>query len=139
MATVTVPGTGGSTIGEGFGNSSNLALAQQIANALAAASGAGKLQVTTASSTTVSPPPSNPGGVNELIINAGGDYTVPGGSPPGTPDWVVILDSTAAVTIHGSPNMSVWGGLNTDTIIDPAAIVLSEIRRRRSRDHQRHR
>ena len=126
MAAVTVPGTGASTISELFDNANNLALAQQIANALAAASKAGTLNVTTASSTSVPPPPPNPGGINELIIATGGDYTIPGGTPPGSPDWVVILDSTAPVTIHGSPNMSVWGGLNTDTIIDPAAIVLSE-------------
>ena len=99
-------------------------VAQQIANALAAASKAGTLNVTTASSTSV-PPPADLGGINELIIATGGDYTIPGGTPPGSPDWVVILDSTAPVTIHGSPNMSVWGGLNTDTIINPAAIVFS--------------
>ena len=118
--------TGASTISESFDNANNFALAQQIANALAAASKAGTLNVTTASSTSVPPPPPNPGGINELIIATGGDYTIPGGTPPGSPDWVVILDSTAPVTIHGSPNMSVWGGLNTDTIIDPAAIVFSE-------------
>ncbi len=127
MTTVTVPGTGGSTIGESFDNASNLALAQQIANSLRAASDAGDLKISVAGSPASDlSPPSNPGGVNELIINSGGDYTIPGGSPPGTPNWVVILDSTAPVTIHGSPNISVWGGLNTDTITDPAAIVLSE-------------
>ena len=125
MTTITVPGAGGSKIGETFGNPNNTALAQHIANVLAGALNAGNLDIVVASSTSVGPPPSNPGGVNELIINAGGDYTVPGGSP-GSPDWVVILDSTAPVTIHGSPNMTVWGGLNTDTIVDPAAIVLSE-------------
>jgi hypothetical protein len=127
MTIVTVPGAGeGSTIGESFDNANNLALAQQIANALAAASSTGSLHVTTASSTSVPPPPSNPGGINELIINAGGSYTIPGGSPPDSPNWVVISDSKAPVTINGSPNITVWGGLNTEKITDPAAIVLSE-------------
>ena len=125
MTAITVPGADGSKISETFGNPNNTALAQHIANALAGALNAGNLNISVASSTSVGPPPSNPGGVNELIINTGGDYTVPGGSP-GSPDWVVILDSTAPVTIHGSPNMTVWGGLNTDTIVDPAAIALSE-------------
>jgi Ca2+-binding RTX toxin-like protein len=127
MSSITVPGGGGSQISESFDNPTNAALAQQIANAIAAASNAGTLNVTTASSTSVPPPPSNPGGVNELIINTGGSYTVPGSTSPNAPPWVVILDSAAPVTVHGSPNTSVWGGLNTDTIvIDPSAIVLSE-------------
>jgi Ca2+-binding RTX toxin-like protein len=128
MTSVTVPGSGGSEISESFDNKTNAALAQQMANAIAAANTAGKLTIVTATpgGGAVPAPPSNPGGVNELIINSGGDYTVPGGSPPGTPPWTVILDSTAPVTIHGSQNTSIWGGLNTDTIIDPSAIVLSE-------------
>jgi Ca2+-binding RTX toxin-like protein len=126
MSSITVPGSGGSPISETFDNPTNAALAQQIANALAVASKAGTLNVTTASSTSVPAPPSNPGGVNELIINAGGSYTVQGGSSPAT-SWAVILDSAAPVTVHGSANTTVWGGLNTDTIvIDPSAIVLSE-------------
>ena len=49
MASVTVPGTGTSTISEAFNNQYNSALAQQIADALAAASNAHTLNITTAS------------------------------------------------------------------------------------------
>jgi Ca2+-binding RTX toxin-like protein len=123
MATVTVPGTGGSTIAETFDNQANFALAQQIANALAAAQNAGSLTVTTATGGGLVPPPAGPG-TNELIIQGGGDYTVPSGA--GGTGYIVVLDTTDPVMIHGTPNMSVWGGAGPLTIIDPAAIAIGE-------------
>jgi hypothetical protein len=104
MASVTIPGTGDSLIVEQFSSGASLALARQIAATLLGASVGGTLNVTAASSTNVPPPPAIPGkSVNELVINVGGDYTIPaatGGAPP----WVVVLNSTDPVTIHGSQN-----------------------------------
>ena len=68
MTTVTVPGAGGSKIGETFGNPNNTALAQHIANVLAGALNAGNLDIVVASSTSVGPPPSNPGGVQRTPL-----------------------------------------------------------------------
>ena len=128
MASVTVPGTGSSTIGQIFGNANNAAIAQQIADAINAADTAGRLIVKAppGKSGNVPPPPTNPGGINELVISKGGDYTIPPGSGA-APDYVVILNSTDPVTIHGAPNSSIWGGGGGQvTIIDPATITLSE-------------
>ena len=130
MTSVTIPGTGSSTITETFGNTANLQLATQIRDALVSAS----LQTpsllnvsTTATPGLVAGPPlaTHTGQINELVITAGGDYTIPAGSA-GAPDYVVVLDSLAPVTIHGAPNATILGGLANVTIIDPAAIVLSE-------------
>ncbi len=127
MASVTIPGTGSSTITETFGNTANLQLATQIRDALVSASAGGRLNVTTTASLNVPGPPllTTAAQINELVITAGGDYTIPAGSA-GAPDYVVVLDSLAPVTIHGSPNTSILGGLANVTIIDPADIVLSE-------------
>jgi len=126
MASVTIPGTGDSLIVEQFSSGASLALARQIAATLLGASVGGTLNVTAASSTNVPPPPAIPGkSVNELVINAGGDYTIPaatGGAPP----WVVVLNSTDPVTIHGSQNTSILGGRGPVTISDPSAIALAE-------------
>src|SRR6185503_1839449 len=101
MTSVTVPGPNGSTITEHFAGPINLQLAEQIAAALAAASTAGSLNITTTpAGVSPPPPPANPAGLNELVIDSGGDYTIPAGSA-GAPDYVVIVDSIAAVTIHG--------------------------------------
>jgi hypothetical protein len=125
MSSVTVPGTGGSPISDSFSNSSNLALAQQVANALAAASKAGSLNITTASGGGAVPAPSA-SGTNELIIAGGGDYTIPAGPGGSVSDYVVILDTTSAVTIHGAPATTVWGGSGPTTIIDPNLITIGE-------------
>ncbi len=127
MASVTIPGTGSSSITETFGNTANLQLATQIRDALVSASAGGRLNVTTTASLNVPGPPplTTAGQINELVITAGGDYTIPAGSA-GAPDYVVVLDSLAPVTIHGAPNATILGGLAKVTIIDPADIVLSE-------------
>ena len=84
---VTVPGLPHQPpISETFDNRYNFALAQQIANALAAASASGSLNVVEDPSTIPDP---TPGKLNELIITKGGDYTIPGTAP----GWVVILDN----------------------------------------------
>ncbi|HME27347.1 MAG TPA: calcium-binding protein [Acetobacteraceae bacterium] len=122
---VTVPGGDGSTIAEVFDNQFNHALAQQISEALNAASKAGSLHITTADSPSEVLPPTA-AGTNQLIITGGGDYTIPASLTPGASDYVVVLDTKANVTIHGSPNLSVWGGLSVTTISDPTVVTIAE-------------
>ena len=125
---VTVPGPHGTTVNQTFSNFNNNAIALQIANAIAAASTLGALSITTVSGgPTVPNPPSNTvtGAVNELVITAGGVYSIPAGSK-GAPDYAVVLNNTAPVTIFGSPNTSVWGGASQVTIVDAAITTLSE-------------
>jgi len=125
MASVTVPGTGGSAISQAFDNQSNQALAQQISDALAAASQAGGLKITTEAGGVVPAPPSNPGGINELLITSGGSINIPAGST-GNPDYVVILENTLPVTIVGGPNNTIFGGSAQVTVIDPEVVTLAE-------------
>lgn len=99
MASVTIPGAG-SPVVETFGNTANLQLALQIRDALVAASTAGVLEVTTVAggpNVQVPPPPAaiGEGGVNELVINAAGSYTIPAASG-GAPDYVVVIDPATA-------------------------------------------
>ena len=107
MASVTIPGAApGSPITETFGNTANITLALQIRDALVAANTAGVLEVTTvAGGGLVAGPPTNTlaGGVNELVINGAGSYTIPAGSA-GAPDYVVVVNPTISggVTIHGA-------------------------------------
>jgi Ca2+-binding RTX toxin-like protein len=126
---VTVPGPHGSpAVDQTFSNFSNFSIANQIATAIAAASTLGALNITVPGpGQTVPAPPPNPvaGGVNELVVTAGGSYHIPAGSP-GAPDYVVVLNNTAPVTIFGSPNTSVWGGGSQVTIVDAALTTLSE-------------
>lgn len=76
MATVTVPGTGSSTISELFNNQFNIKLAQDISNALAAAGGKLSVTASTGPGDVPTPPPLNAGGINELLITAGGSYNI---------------------------------------------------------------
>ena len=131
MASVTLPGAApGSPIVETFGNQANLQLALQIRDALVAASTAGVLTVSTVAggaNVRVPLPPTTlgAGGVNELIINAAGSYTIPAGSA-GRPDYVVVIDPATAgnVTIHGASNSTILGGNAHVTIVDPATTWL---------------
>jgi Ca2+-binding RTX toxin-like protein len=130
MASVTVPGSNSATtsVTTTYGNDSNFALAQQIADALAQAAKLGALTVTTVSGGSVPPPPTStvPGAINELIIESGGVYSIPAGSKD-APDYVVVLDNTDPVTIFGAGNSSIMGGSGGKvTIVDPAVITLSE-------------
>jgi len=114
MATTTVPGgPGGTPLTFTFGGSAGLTIAQQIANALAAASGAGKLSQTTVSASTGStliPPPSVAGGTSDLIIESAtvattvtGSSTVPGSN-------IVTNNSTTPSTITAGPNVQLFTG-----------------------------
>jgi Ca2+-binding RTX toxin-like protein len=126
MALVTVPG-GSTPIGQVFGNSNNSFVASQIATAIAQAALAHNLDLRSVTVPgAVVPPPFNPGGVNELVISAGGDYSIPSSTSSDNPDYVVVLNSTDPVTIHGAPNSSIWGGAGQVTIVDPATVTLSE-------------
>jgi len=121
MASVTVPGVAGTVItyNNVFTNPQNTALAQQIANALAAASVAGSLTVN-ADNGTSGPPPSS-SGTNELAVSTSGAViTVPTG-------YQFTVDSTGGGSgtilgvqnfIGGSGNLNVTNtaGSGTDTI-----------------------
>jgi Ca2+-binding RTX toxin-like protein len=130
MASVTIPGSGSSTITETFGSQANQQLAIQIGNALASASAGGVLTVTTVpggGNVPLPPAALGAGGVNELVINAAGSYTIPAATA-GAPDYVVVIDptTTGGVTIHGASDSSIWGGNANVTIVDPAVIALGE-------------
>ena len=129
MASVTVPSGTATPIGQIFGNANNSLLANQIATAIANAAKAHTLGLTNITVPGAIPsPPANPapGAVNELIISAGGEYTIPPSLDPANPDYVVVLNSKDPVTIHGAPNSSIWGGIGQVTIVDPAVVTLSE-------------
>ena len=127
MPSVTVPGTNGSTITEVYGNPNSARLAQQISDALGAALSAHSLLVTAAPNPgfTIPAPTTNPGGIDELVISAGGVYSIPAATG-GAPDYLVILNNTAPVTIFGGPNNTIMGGSGPVTIIDPATVVVPE-------------
>jgi Ca2+-binding RTX toxin-like protein len=128
MASVTVPGSNGPGNSATFGNQFNQALAQQISNALAAANFANALNITTAAggvSPPVPPAVTTPGGINELVISSGGDYTIPAGQSSGS-DYVVLLNTTSPVTVHGAPNTTIFGGLGSTTVIDSAVVTIAE-------------
>src|SRR5262245_48697733 len=92
---VTVPGTGGSTVTIPFPQSYSDFLAQQIANALAAAQGASNLEVTTAGSGDATPA-TTAGAVNQLIITGGG------GANNVTGYQFVVNNNTSPDSIGGS-------------------------------------
>lgn len=87
MPSVTVPGTNGSTITEVYGNPNSARLAQQISDALGAALSAHSLLVTAAPNPgfTIPAPTTNPGGIDELVISAGGVYSIPAATGGGRP------------------------------------------------------
>jgi Ca2+-binding RTX toxin-like protein len=100
---VTVPGTGGSTITIPTSLPFEQFIAQQIANALAAAKTAGDLAVTAVGSGgTV--PASTPGSVNELVVTGGGGANnVPAGYS------FIVNDNTSADSISGT-NTAILSG-----------------------------
>src|SRR4051812_48204079 len=121
---VTVPGAHSSTITATFDNSSNFGLAQQIADALAAAGKDGSLSVTSVHGKSPIPNPIS-GELNELILGdvPGGQVTIPSASP----GYVVVLQNEHPLTITGGPNTTIFGGAGGGvTVNDPAAIVLAE-------------
>jgi len=125
---VTVPGVSGSTVALSFMGSANIGLAQQIANALAVAQGAGTLDVVTY---TGGPLPSVPAGDTlELILSptVSGLVSVPA-APLGVSEVLVLPFGAGsgieggdpnAVTVSGSPALTViGGGPGALTIQDP--------------------
>jgi hypothetical protein len=120
----TVPGVSGSTLSLSFVGSANVGLAQQIADALAAASSASTLDVV---SYTGGPIPAAPSGttVEELVLSStvSGSITVP--AAQAGVDAVLVVANTQAITIHGSANLSiVGGGPGALTIDDPNLVVI---------------
>lgn len=117
MATTTVPGgPGGTPLTFTFGGTAGLTVAQQIANALGAASKAGTLTQTTVSASTGSitiPVTTVAGGVgvSDLIIEStSGPTTVNGASTvPGT-TYIVTNYSTTPSTIAAGPNVELFTG-----------------------------
>ncbi len=124
MASVSVPGPGGTTITQTFSNSFNSALAKSIADALANAANKGDLFIQTVTG-SVSAPVNDSGKIGELVVIPGsiGDVTVPSGS-----NYSFVVDNSAGPdTIHGStPGLSIMGGGGTHTIIAPALITLGD-------------
>lgn len=123
---VTVPGVTGSTVALSFVGTANLGLAQQIANALAAAKTAGTLIVD--ENYTGGPLPSVPAGDTlELILatSVSGVVSVP--TIAGVSEVLVLPFGASdpagdpnAVTISGSPALTViGGGPGSLTIQDP--------------------
>lgn len=127
MASVTVPGTGGSeiSISAVYNNTSNNLVAQQIAGLLANAASLSSLSITSVSGSGTIPPPAV-GTVNELLLGTvtGGQVTIPSSGSAG---YVVVYDSSAPITIHGSPNTTVLGGSGNITIIDPVNLVVGDV------------
>ncbi len=120
--TVTVPGPT-STIALTFAGKANIGLAQQIANALAAASTGGTLDIVNYTGGLVSPPPVGTT-YEELILNASvtGAVTVPA-APSGVAEVLVLPEGdTNPITVYGTPNLSIIGGGSNVTIIDPSVI-----------------
>jgi hypothetical protein len=91
MSSVTVPGTGGSIITITTNGTATHLIAQQIANALAAA---GSRAVTTTGSGGPLPP-TTPGATNELVITGGGGTNNVTGFP------FVTNNNTSPNTISG--------------------------------------
>jgi len=123
-STVTVPGVSGSTLSLPFVGSANIGLAQQISNALAAASGGGHLDTVTYTGGAL---PVVPGGdtILELVLSSSvsGSITVPA-APTGVSE-VLIVNNTQALTIHGSGSLSIiGGGPGSLTIDDPGIIAI---------------
>jgi Ca2+-binding RTX toxin-like protein len=133
MPSVTVPGLGptGFDVGavkEVFGNTNSFLLAQQISDAI---------QAVADSSNTVNvvepgiegeipdPPSTGPGDINELVISAGGEYTIPAGDESDA-DYVVVINTTDDVTIHGGPNNTIWGGGGLVSVDGGSMITFAE-------------
>lgn len=126
MSGVTVQGTTSSSpVTHTYNNTQNQALAQQISNAIAQANNDGTLFVQNYSADHGTLPTVPAGKVGELIIDGTGGYndvTVPASYS------YVVTNNTAStpITVHGSPNTSIFGGGNSVTVIDPAAITLGD-------------
>jgi hypothetical protein len=121
-STVTIPGVSGSTLSLPFVGSANIGLAQQISNALAAASASSHLDVVNYTGGAL---PVVPGGdtILELVLSSSvsGSITVPAAAS-GVSE-VLIVSNTQALTIHGSGSLSIiGGGPGSLDIIDPGII-----------------
>jgi len=120
--TVTVPGLSGGTISLPFLGTANLGMAQQIANALAAAKTAGSLNVVAFNNGAPPVLGGTPGQTDELALSptVTGSVTVPA-APSGVTE-VLVVNNTNPVTIYGNPGLEVIGGNGNVTVIDPATI-----------------
>jgi hypothetical protein len=120
---VTVPGPNNTTITQTFSNSFNSTLAQNIADALAAASKADDLFIATVGGGGTFPTNTS-GKIGELVVESGftGSVNVPAGA-----NYAFLVDNSAGPdTIFGSPGLSIMGGGGIHTIIDPAVITLGD-------------
>jgi Ca2+-binding RTX toxin-like protein len=127
MASVTIPGTGGSTVTIPQTALFSQFVAQQIANALAAAS---SVAVTGIGSGDIIPP-TTPGSTNELMVTgAGGANSVPAGydfiiNDTSSPDSLsgsntAILSGTVGGTFWVSGGSTVAAGGGNNTIVGQA-------------------
>jgi len=122
MTTVTIPGTGSTTIGlaASYNNGANAALANSIATLLNNAQSLGTLEVQTIAGGGNAPAPDTVHSVHELLIEGGGNYTNLAG-------WVVIDATSQAVTLQGSATTTVLGGGSLITINDPGEVVVGDV------------
>jgi hypothetical protein len=124
MASVTVPsGNGNQQTTLTFGNNLNLALAQNIANAIRAAQDNHDLFVgKVLPSGNVQP--NDTGKIGELFITDSGGSTI---SVPASANYSFVVDNSLGPdTIFGSPNLSIMGGGGQHTIVDPAVIAMGD-------------
>lgn len=121
-SSVTVPGPGGTSITQTFGNTFNTQLAQSISNALQVALSASNLTVVGASAGLA--PDNTSGKIGELVIPAGftGSITVPASA-----NWTYVIDnSNGPDTIFGNAGLSIMTGGGTHTVVDPAVVTLGD-------------
>jgi len=123
-SSLTVPGANGSTLTLPFQGAANVGLAQQIANALAAANSSGTLDVVLYTGGPL-PSPIPQGDTLELVLAASvsGSITVPA-APGGVPEFLVLPGNDPnAITINGSSNLTIiGGGPGSLSISDPNVI-----------------
>ena len=119
---VTVPSGTSTPITQNYSNTFNSALAKSIADALAAASQQTNLFIQTVNGSGSVPSNTVTGSTGELVIEPGttGAVSVDG-------SYQYIVDNSAGPdTIFGSPGQSIMAGPGVHTIVDPAAITLSD-------------
>jgi hypothetical protein len=118
-STITVPGVSGS-ISLTFSTAPNVDLAQQIADALRAASDAGTLVVVPYSGGTI--PGVGAGTMVELVLSPTVTGTISIPTVPAGVQEILIATNNNPVTVNGQPGLTVFGGNNNLSINDPNVI-----------------
>lgn len=126
MATVTVPGPQlGQTITFTYNNSTNTALAQRIADALAAASTGSSLSINTVDGGGAFPS-NTKGGSGELVMTSASGAAVDVTAPGSGYQFLVDNLNSGGDAITGQVGLSVMGGDGAHTVNDADAVVLGD-------------